>query len=742
MSQVTRRAFMAASAATLTLPASLAEPARERSSPAAGAAANGPRPWYETMRRCGQLNLNEIDPRTIRIAAWMDYWARLKMDAVLINGGGILAFYPTQVPYQRQCPYLDGRDIFGEMSAAARARGLRVVSRMDCNFAYQEALDAHPEWFARNRDGSVRRNADSPWLFQTCMFSRYFTEQMPAIYREINRRYSPDGFFTNGWPSTGPLTVCYCDNCRKIYHAIGGAPPEFTDAASPVYRKFYAASMERIAHIWQLWSGVVREGHPDSVYVGNLGGGLRTVKDLKTLGETAAWFNADNQGRWNPDSPLWECAQQGRVARSVMGGKTVTNVTGAYCTGYPDWRHSSKPAAEMQLWLAQTAASGMVPWLHWLGASPRDIRWQAPARRFYDWLAEQQRYFVNRRSLARIAVLYPQSTIAFYRARGERERKLQGLAIDPVDYLQGLYYALLEGRFAFDFIHQENLTPEVLRPYTTLLAPNAAYLRDGECAALKNFVRAGGSLLATFETSRYNEWGEAREDFGLRELWRVSALGDAIGPKDNSYMRMNLPHPALAGFRGTRMLPGPQFRVPVSHLPAGELYMSVIPAYPAFPPEMVWPRVRHTLEPAAVLRQQGRARIAYFPGDIDRTAWISGNPDLNRLLAQTVAWLAEGTPAPARVRGAGIFELFAWETEAGPALHIVNYTNPNMTKAYARRLYPIGPLRVTFRLPDPTLKPRRVRALRAKAILPFTLRGGAVHCTVPRVEDYEVIAIE
>ena len=43
------------------------------------------------------------------------------------------------------------------------------------------------------------------------MFSPYFARQMPAIYREMGRRYAPDGFFTNGWPSTGPLTVCYCE---------------------------------------------------------------------------------------------------------------------------------------------------------------------------------------------------------------------------------------------------------------------------------------------------------------------------------------------------------------------------------------------------------------------------------------------------------------------------------------------------------------------------------------------------
>ena len=155
------------------------------------------------MRRCGQINYNEIDPLNIDPEAWMDYWASLKVDAVLVNGGGIMAFYPTRVPYHHRSEFLGSRDVLGEMVTAAKKRGFRVVARMDPNLAYQEALEAHPEWFERNRDGSARPHAECPWLYKTCTFSTYFTEQMPAIYREINEHYPVDGFFTNGWPSTG-----------------------------------------------------------------------------------------------------------------------------------------------------------------------------------------------------------------------------------------------------------------------------------------------------------------------------------------------------------------------------------------------------------------------------------------------------------------------------------------------------------------------------------------------------------
>src|SRR5207249_1179913 len=118
-------------------------------------------------------------------------------------------------------------------------------------------------------------------------------------------------------------------------------------------------------------------------------------------------------------------------------------------------------------------------------------------------------------SLADLAVLYPQRTVAFY-FRGRGSSRYRG---GPVDHLQGLYYALLEGRFVFDFVHEGNLDAANLQKYRALLIPNAAFLSDAQCEAIRQYVKNGGSLLATFETSRYNEWGEPRADFQLADLF-------------------------------------------------------------------------------------------------------------------------------------------------------------------------------------------------------------------------------
>ena len=715
-----RREFLACSAA-----AAAAAPGRRLRAPAAA-----PPPWYATMRRCGQLNFNERDPLTLDVAAWAEYWASLRVNALLVNGGGIMAFYPTDVAYHHRSAFLGTRDLFGEMAAAARTRGIRVVARMDCNYSREEALRAHPEWFERDRDGQPRRHNESTWLFKTCMFSPYFTEQMPAIYREIAKRYAVDAFFTNGWPSTGALGVCYCESCQKVYRdKVGGVPPEQTDATSPLYRRYYAAFMDRLLEVWRSWDAVARESRPDAVYVGNLGGGIRVVKDLARIGQVAGWFNADHQGR-SGDTPLWDCAQQGRVARSVMKGRTITNVTGAYSNSRPVWRHVAKPAAETTLWMAQTVASGMVPWFHWLGGSPEDQRWRDTGKTFFAWLAAQEPHFRNTRSVTDVAVLFPQSTIAFYHAG----------RLQATDYLQGLYAALLQGRFLFDFVHESDLSKETLGRYRALLVPNAAHLSDESCRQIRAYVDAGGSLLATFETARYNEWGDARSEPALAQVCGISVAGEVVGPAANSYMRIEERHPVLAGFDGTALLPGPESRLPIRLREAGRPALTVVPSYPAFPPEMVYPRAPRTDEPAAVFRELGTSRVAYFAGDVDRTFWRSGNPDLSHLLQNTVRWLRGNRTVPVTIEGDGLLEAFAWETEPGYALHLLNYTTPNLTWGLVERSYAIGPQRVRFEIaPGRTLS--RVEALRSGRVLPFQQDGTAVRFEVASVVDYEVVAL-
>ncbi|MGH9773096.1 MAG: alpha-amylase family protein, partial [Candidatus Acidiferrales bacterium] len=620
-------------------------------------------PWYATMRRCGQTNFNERDPIELDIPKWIDYWTSLELDALLLNAGGIMAFYPTKIPYQHRSKYLDHHDLFGDFAKTAKAKGIRVVARLDPNWVYEDAMKAHPEWIERRKNGSPVTNRESPWLYRTCMYSTYFTEQIPAIIREVNSLYDVDGFFTNGWPSAGRPRACYCKACRAL------------NLASPDSPEGFRQHLAHVLKIWQLWDNTAKEKKWDSVYVGNLGGGIRAVTDLMKIAGVAAWFNADHQGR-SGTTPIWDCAQQGRVAQSVMKGRTITNVTGAYSTTQPLWRHTSKVPLEMTMWLAQTTASGMVPWLHWLGGKPKDLRWQATGRSFYRWIARNQEHFVNRGSIANLAVLFSERTNAFYKVPGRGE---------VTDYLQGMYQALLKGRFVFDFVHEDDLSPETLAKYKALILPNTALLSDKQCSQLHAFASRGGSLMATFESGFYDENGKERARPGLAEIFGIRPKGAMVGPNGNSaYAAIEREHAILRGFSDTKLLPFAEHYRPLDAV--SDPVLTVLPPFPAFPPEMVYPRITHTDQPAVVLLNENASRRVFWPGDISHSYWRSQNTDLERLLINSIRWLAPDIPIS--VTGAGVVEVFGWKTEKGFAVHVLNYTNPAMMRGWFSKVYP------------------------------------------------------
>ena len=237
------------------------------------------------------------------------------------------------------------------------------------------------------------------------MFSRYYSEQTPAIMREVNARYEVDGLYANGWPNWN-MPVCYCDVCR--------------DLPKPGSMEYHERFMQRAIELWTLYDRIAKEKTPGNLFFGNLGGGYRTGVNIHQLAEKCEWFNADNQGR-TAASPAWGASQQGRVAQAVMKGKTITNVTGAWSTGSPMWRNATKSPAEAEMWMAQTAASGMAIWYHWLGAQTglgEDRRWQETGRKFLQWHARHNAHFVNKRSIANVGVIMGQRTQTFYRPPG------------------------------------------------------------------------------------------------------------------------------------------------------------------------------------------------------------------------------------------------------------------------------------------------------------------------------------
>jgi hypothetical protein len=680
--------------------------------------------------------LSEYDPVTLDVETWSDYWASLHLDSIVLTAGGFLAFYPTELKWHTRSQHLADRDLLGEYTRALKSRGIRVVARIETNWAHEKVFRERPDWFERDESGKPVFQAETPWVYHICMFSDYHTKQVPAIMREISSRYDIDGFFTNSWPPSGKPYPCHCEVCRR--------------AQDHTARGLYERSRSRILEVCELLIEVAREKKPDCVYNINIGGGLRAAQSHMQLGRMGSWLTADHQGR-NGEVPIWDVTQQGRVARAIMGTKPLTNVVG---TKSSIWRHSTKSKMELEMWLSGCVASGMVPWYVWLGAEVEDRRWMETGRKFYSWLKKNERHFTNLDSVANVAVLFSQRINAFYDAPGRlnlgygaRGNQRDDRAGKATDHLQGVYLSLLKGRFAFDFVHEENLGADTLGRYDLLVLPNSAVLSDEQCREIGDFVASGGSVVAVFESSLYDEWGVERKDFALAEVLGVHKGADQHREGHTFYTRVNGEHTIVRGFDDTGWIPGGEYRVPLERSKSGDVILTVVPPYPQGVPEMVYPHPREELpyaeddanEPGLVARECDGSRMVYFAGDVGRAIWLHGNTDLIRLFNRAVRWaLKERTPVS--VEGEGVVEYFAWRTAAGYAIHILNYTNPNMTHSDFDSIYEIGPQQVRLEI-APGVRIARVELISDGRDIPFVQDGSTVAFQVPSVGAYEVAAL-
>jgi hypothetical protein len=683
--------------------------------------------WQQKVRRVGQSNMTEHDPAVMNIEEWADYWHSAGTDVVFVSVTGILAFYPSRVKFHRHGKFLNNRDFFGECLTAAKKRGMRVVARMSPDLNWPDALEAHPEWAMRYKDGSVQHNTEEPLLFKTCMFSTYMDDYIPAVMREVNSLYDVDCFYTNGWPPIGMLPECYCSICSKL-------PPPGTPA-------YWRAFNDRLFELWNKYDAIAKEKKPDSFYFANLGGNVHASPNLDRLGKTAVWFQGDNQGRTNDDPAIWGATLQARVCNAVLDGKFAANITAAYSTGVVRWRNASKNPAEAQMWMNETLAGGLALYYHFIGSEDglgEDRRWQKVGADYFQWSAKHDAHLHARRSIADIGVVMGQSTQLLYKGPSTAQSRAY-----MRETTHGMYETLLRGRYTFDYVHEERLDPEHLSKYRVLLLPNIAMLGDRQCQQIRAYVQSGGSLMASFETSLYDENLNPRSDFGLADLLGISKAGDVIGTNGNAYYaRIEHPnatrqHPILDGFSNTNWLPGSQNRIPLK--PVADPILTVVPGFVQYPPELAYPPVSHTDEPAVVLRETGSSRIAFFPGDIERTYWLTGHGDLLRLMHNTLRWLTRDERI-VHVEGDGFFEMLAWETTPGYAIHLLNYTNPNAHHSWMQSTYPLGPQTVSMKLPS-GVKVKSVALLRSEQSVLFHLDGDTLRFTIPLVEDYEVAAI-
>jgi len=743
--------------------------------------------WWRKCALWGQLNVQEHDPATIDVERWKDYWRRTHIDGVTINASGIIHYYPTDQPHAWVSPWLKGRDLFGELVAAARELDLYVLARFTPSRVHEEFALSHPDWLMTDANGQPRVDpghdpGQSRRMYHTCMNGPHYRWWVPEVmFRELIERYDVDGFFFNAWQTpertiqvldtgaSGLVTLgpCHCPYCRKGFRAATGYEvPKTADWSDPVWLawlEWHNDCMDSLAEQYQKAAKALKA---TATSVLNIGGDLERMNDSghwRVLGRLHDMIDHDHQSR---HGPIWSIGMTGRLLRATIGvsaqtGRQSPAQTGWHLPAQTGWhlptgtpyyhlfgvyggqgRITAQPAAEHTLMISEMIASGSRLWYHIIGANTPDRRPFDAVERMFGFYHRNREHFVDAESAAQVAIVFSQRGADAY-GRDDAAR----LCGDPY---RGAAHVLVRGRVPFDLLAVEDLTTDRIDRYRALVLPNQAALSDAQCDAIRRYVARGGGLVATFETSRCTEVGARREEgFALGDVLGVRALADvAHGPYQNAYVRLEHHDVLGRGLEGTEAVPSGAglWHCPVAPAADARVHLTFIPPIPHMPPERAYFHVPRTDTVLALSREHGAGRVVYFACDIDRwcaarpagALGATNNPDHRAILLNAVRWVLR-EPLAVEVAGEGLVDAFVYRTPGRLIVHLVNCTNPDNWAPPAEAIVPIGEQTIALRIPERIAGARLLWADRDLGGDEIRVEGGATVIRVPRIEAYEVV---
>jgi hypothetical protein len=228
-------------------------------------------------------------------------------------------------------------------------------------------------------------------------------------------------------------------------------------------------------------------------------------------------------------------------------------------------------------------------------------------------------------------------------------------------------------------------------------------------------------------------------------LFGVSYNKNVEGPLRNSYLQL---HPDAQNSQTNQILDGLEqtpriinaiYKVDVKPVADFSSPITLIPTYPDLPMEDVYPRVAETDTRELYVRQVGRGRVAYLPGDLDRSFWQILSVDHGQLLRNVVHWALDEAPI-VTVSGPGLIDVTVWRQSASMTVHLVNLTNPMMMKGPFRELIPVSAT-VRVNVPAGTIV-TGVTLLMSGQKSVFEKKGNTVIVSVPSVLDHEIVALD
>lgn len=180
--------------------------------------------------------------------------------------------------------------------------------------------------------------------------------------------------------------------------------------------------------------------------------------------------------------------------------------------------------------------------------------------KYIAFYTKNRELFTGSEDLASVAVLRSYPSITYHNSRAQ----LSAILVEQ---------ALIQSRIPFHLIFDEHLQHLNPARCKVLILPDSECLSDAQLAAIRQFVEAGGGLIATEQAGLYDEWRRLRTQPGLAGL--VENQAPALAYEERVAMKtavIGLPSRKQVGQGRVVYFPGIDFDGP---MPPSEPYFTI-----------------------------------------------------------------------------------------------------------------------------------------------------------------------
>jgi hypothetical protein len=272
--------------------------------------------------------------------------------------------------------------------------------------------------------------------------------------------------------------------------------------------------------------------------------------------------------------------------------------------------------------------------------------------------------------------------------------------------------------------------------FKALFLADYAAMSDKEADAIAEYVSNGGNLLATGQTSAFDENAQPREDFALKELFACSYKGQSNCVAD-TYVRFSDNH-QIYDDDIIGVIQPCMFHAIVSAHNKENIVADILCG-------------DQKKSPGILVNNYGRGKVIYMPASLERT-YVNNeavgvgkylydrSPILRKIFSNSITWLTGAIPVTTE-QPSGLWIIPRQNSSADKIIvHVLNMVMSNYDKSHivrdvqnARKCPQIG-IQIDF-------EPKTIKLLRKGIELNFRYNNNVISFTIPSITDYEAVLI-